>query len=148
MLSDRRKRWADPLSAGHEAPIATDHPLAAGTLRPVSLSARCGVGVLDAIEIDRLSDKPDVSAEAPLGKPVDVSALLRHSAESIGGEGRRHLCAIVSRFGLGRPVAGSASSTSGSRLHAHSASVRPWLWLLTRTVDCRIFQDLTVPQDV
>ena len=148
MLSARRTHWADPLPAGQEAPVATDHPLAAGTLRLASLSARCGEGVLDEIEIDRLSDKPNVPAEALLGKPVDVSALQSDSAESIGGEGRRHLCAIVSRFGLGRPVAGSASSTSGSRLHAHSASVRPWLWLLTRTVDCRIFQDLTVPQNV
>ena len=148
MLSARRTHWADPLPAGLEAPVATDHPLAAGTLRPASLSARCGVGVLDAIEIDRLSDKPDVSAEALLGKPVDVSALLRHSAESIGGKGRRRLCAIVSRFGLGQPVAGSAGSISGSRVDAHSASVRPSLWFFTRTADCRIFQNLTVPQNV
>ena len=30
-----------------------------------------------------------------------------------------------------------------SRYHA---TVRPWLWLLTRTSDCRIFQNMTVPE--
>ena len=25
------------------------------------------------------------------------------------------------------------------------ATVRPWLWFLTRTADCRIFQDMKVP---
>jgi len=133
-------------------PLDLSTPLPAGTLRLAGLSARCGVGVLDEIELDLLSDKADVSAEALLGKPVDVSVLLRDSAEGIGGTGRRHFCGIVSRFGLGRPVAGSAgsagSASSGSRLYAYQASVRPWLWLLTRTSDCRIFQDLTVPQIV
>ena len=27
-------------------------------------------------------------------------------------------------------------------------TVRPWLWFLTRTTDCRIFQDKTVPDIV
>ena len=30
----------------------------------------------------------------------------------------------------------------------YSAVVRPWLWFLTRTADCRIFQDMTVPDIV
>ena len=77
-----------------------------------------------------------------------MSALQSDSAESIGGRGRRRLCAIVSRFGLRQPVAGSAGSISGSRVDAHSASVRPSLWFFTRTADCRIFQNLTVPQNV
>ena len=34
------------------------------------------------------------------------------------------------------------------RYNRYSAVVRPWLWFLTRTADCRIFQDLTVPDIV
>ena len=30
------------------------------------------------------------------------------------------------------------------RYHRYIATVRPWLWFLTRTADCRIFQDMTV----
>jgi type VI secretion system secreted protein VgrG len=31
------------------------------------------------------------------------------------------------------------------RYASYSAQLRPWLWFLTRTSDCRIFQDTTVP---
>ena len=31
------------------------------------------------------------------------------------------------------------------RYHVYHATVRPWLWFLTRTADCRIFQEQTVP---
>ena len=34
------------------------------------------------------------------------------------------------------------------RYHRYTAVVRPWLWFLTRTADCRIFQDMTVPDIV
>ena len=124
-------------------PLKLSTPLPAGTLRLAGMSARSGVGVLDEIELDLLSDKSDVAAESLLGKPVDVSVVLRNDTEGVGGTGDRHFCGIVSRFGMGRPLA-----SSGSRLYAYQASVRPWLWLLTRTADCRVFQDLTVPQIV
>ena len=124
-------------------PLQLSTPLPAGTLRLAGFSARSGVGVLDEIELDLLSDKPDVAAEALLGKPVDVSVLLRESSEGVGSTGVRHFSGIVSRFAIGRPT-----GSSSSRLYAYQASVRPWLWLLTRTSDCRIFQDLSVPQIV
>ena len=34
------------------------------------------------------------------------------------------------------------------RYNAYHATLRPWLWFLTRTADCRIFQDRTVPDIV
>ena len=33
-------------------------------------------------------------------------------------------------------------------MHGYQASLRPWLWFLTRTTDCRIFQDQSVPDIV
>ena len=32
------------------------------------------------------------------------------------------------------------------RSFEYHAIVRPWYWLLTRTADCQIYQELTVPQ--
>jgi type VI secretion system secreted protein VgrG len=34
------------------------------------------------------------------------------------------------------------------RYYRYHAVVRPWLWFLSRTADCRIFQDMTVPDIV
>jgi type VI secretion system secreted protein VgrG len=34
------------------------------------------------------------------------------------------------------------------RYSRYRLAARPWLWLLTRTSDCRIFQNRTVPEIV
>ena len=34
------------------------------------------------------------------------------------------------------------------RYRRYSATVHPWLWFLSRTADCRIFQEMTVPEIV
>ncbi|HEX5354726.1 MAG TPA: type VI secretion system tip protein TssI/VgrG, partial [Aquabacterium sp.] len=38
--------------------------------------------------------------------------------------------------------------TPRGRYFAYQAEVRPWLWFLTRTSDCRIFQEMSVPDIV
>jgi type VI secretion system secreted protein VgrG len=63
---------------------------------------------------------------------VTVTVQLRDDA-------KRHFNGFVSRFGAGRHQ---------GRYFAYQATVSPWLWFLTRTSDCRIFQDLTVPDIV
>lgn len=41
----------------------------------------------------------------------------------------------------------NSSQTEINRTHAkYQLIVRPWTWLLTRTTDCRIFQNMTVPE--
>ena len=52
------------------------------------------------------------------------------------GGGQRFFNGFVSRF-----VAGGRDA----RLASYHATVVPWLWFLTRTADCRIFQHKTVP---
>jgi type VI secretion system secreted protein VgrG len=76
---------------------------------------------------------------------MEVACQLRDPAEGLGQCGRRFVGGLCMRFGLGRPL---PSSSAASRLYAYSASVRPWLWFLTRTSDCRVFQEMTVPQIV
>ena len=34
------------------------------------------------------------------------------------------------------------------RYRRYYATVHPWLWFLSRTADCRIFQEMTVPDIV
>jgi type VI secretion system secreted protein VgrG len=51
----------------------------------------------------------------------------------------RHFNGYVTRF---------AQAGMHGRYHAYRATLRPWLWFLTRTADCRIFQEKTVPEIV
>jgi type VI secretion system secreted protein VgrG len=126
-------------------PLTLTTPLPAGQLRLSALSARHGVGVLDEVELDLLSETSDIAAKDLLGKPIEVTCALRASDEGIGGSGKRFFGGLCTRFGIGRPVAGGSAA---SRLFAYQATVRPWLWFLTRTSDCKVFQDKKVPEIV
>ncbi|MBL8316476.1 MAG: type VI secretion system tip protein VgrG [Rubrivivax sp.] len=97
-----------------------------------ALAAKAGLSTLEEIELDLLSDKPDLNAEKLLGKPMGVE--LKRADGS-----KRHFNGICTRFGIAPPQ---------GRYYGYRASVRPWLWYLTRTADCRIFQDLSVPEIV
>ena len=48
----------------------------------------------------------------------------------------RYINGFISRF---------AQTGSDARFTYYRAEVVPWLWFLTRTADCRIFQNMTVP---
>jgi type VI secretion system secreted protein VgrG len=55
-------------------------------------------------------------------------------------EAPRYFNGVVRRF-VGGPV-------SRRKLRSYRADVVPWLWLLSRTTDCRIFQNLNTPDIV
>ena len=65
-----------------------------------------------------------------LGKPMCLSLQLDD-----GGE--RYFHGIVARC---------SQNVDQGQFASYQATLRPWLWLLTRTSDCRIFQNLTIPQ--
>lgn len=112
------------------SPVTFKSPLSPEDLRFEAISATQGVSVLETIELELLSAKPDLAAEKLLGQPVGVSIAL-------GDGGRRHINGLVTRFGIGG---------AQGRWFRYHASVRPWLWALTQTADCRIFQDQDVRQ--
>ena len=85
---------------------------------------------LSEFEIDLLSEKNDISPNKILGKNVTVK--LERQDDST-----RYFNGFVTRF--------QQIGFHGS-YHAYHATVRPWFWFLTRTADCRIFQDKTVPE--
>ncbi len=83
------------------------------------------------MDVNLLSPRQDIVAKDLLGKPV---------ALCLAGEaGKRWFHGHVVRFGHG---------AARGRFHSYHVEVRPWPWFLSRTADCRIFQDMTVPEIV
>jgi type VI secretion system secreted protein VgrG len=81
-------------------------------------------------QLDLLSVKKDINPDDILGKNVTVKIALPNDST-------RYFNGYVTRF-----VAGGRGY---SRYRQYVAVIRPWLWFLTRTADCRIFQEMTVP---
>lgn len=113
-------------------PIEIQAPVPASDLAVHQLEVREALSELGEMSLGLLSAKPDLKPEAFLGQPVTVTLHTR-------GEGKRYFSGYVTRFGLGQPQ---------GRRFGYQATVRPWLWFLTRTSDCRIFQEQSVPDIV
>ena len=82
-------------------------------------------------QLDMLSDDNAIAAADIVGKNVTFSVKLTDDSP-------RFFNGFVNRF-----YAGDEDET-GRR--TYRAEVVPWLWFLSRTTDCRIFQNKTVPQ--
>jgi type VI secretion system secreted protein VgrG len=113
-------------------PITLKSPLPAKDLLFESMTAMAGLSMLGEMQLGLVSAKPDIKPEDLLGKPMTVTVQLRDDA-------KRHFHGYVTRFGIG---------LRRGRYYGYQASVRPWLWFLTRTADCRIFQEQSVPDIV
>jgi type VI secretion system secreted protein VgrG len=79
--------------------------------------------------LDLLSTRDDIVLDDILGKNVTIKL-------GLPDDRIRFFNGYVTRFIQG--------GTYG-RYNRYVATVRPWLWFLTRTADCRIFQEMTVP---
>lgn len=110
-------------------------PLGPDALLFHTLEAREELGRLFEYRIEVLSENPDINPSDLLGKHVTVKLELAEG-------GPRCFDGYVARFGLG---------ARRGRYVGYELVARPWLWFLTRSADCRIFQNKTVPdiiQDV
>jgi type VI secretion system secreted protein VgrG len=105
-------------------------PLGPNDLLVARVSATEAVSRLFQIELDLVSERPDITPDELLGKPLQVSLELDNGQ-------KRFFHGFVSRFAQGEVV---------DRLFTYRVEVVPWLWFLSRNVDCRIFQEQTVPQ--
>lgn len=115
------------------SPFTFHCPLPADDLRFESMTATQALSALEAIEVTLVSAKPDIAAEKLLGEAASIEVALREG-------GKRHFNGLVSRFSMGKSGRG--------RHYRYHATLRPWLWFLTRTADCRIFQEMSVPEIV
>lgn len=83
-------------------------------------------------DLELLSERIDVDAGDLLGTPATVSLLLA------SGE-RRYFNGYIRSF--------SQAGFEGT-FARYRANLAPWLWFLSRTADCRIFQEQSVPDIV
>jgi type VI secretion system secreted protein VgrG len=83
-------------------------------------------------QLDLLSTNTDVDRDRILGAKVTIRV-------SLHDDKVRYFNGYVTRFSAGAAL---------GRYARYHATVSPWLWFLTRTTDCRIFQDRTVRQIV
>jgi type VI secretion system secreted protein VgrG len=106
-------------------PATVTSPLGKDVLMLFRMTAREELGRLAEFQLELLSTDPKVKLEDVLGKSMTVGL------ELPGGKTRffNGLCTRFSQTGrIGRYT-------------QYQATLRPWLWLLTRTADCRIFPD-------
>jgi type VI secretion system secreted protein VgrG len=89
-----------------------------------------GLSQLFEFEVDLLSPSVSLDMKSVLGKPLSLEI------QTVGEP--RFLNGQIVRF----TMVGRESSTS--RYVVYRATVRPWLWYLTRTSDCKIFQNKSV----
>ncbi len=104
-------------------------PLGADELLFHAMHAREELSRVSEFQIDLLSLKEDISPDALLGQTVSVQLLLPDDSP-------RFFSGYVTRF---------AQRGTFGRYHRYFAIVRPWPFFMTRTADCRIFQEMTAP---
>lgn len=112
--------------------IAITTPLGKDVLGLRSFSFQEQMGRLFQIEADLSGEKDfTVDFDKIVGHEVTVRLNLRK------GGGSRSFHGIVSRM--------VQSANENDYCH-YRVTIVPWLWFLTRTSDCRIFQNKTIPQ--
>lgn len=108
-------------------PVRFKSPLG-GDLVVRSMTGEEALGQPFCYNLELLSNNPNVSFNDIVGQQVTVILAL--------ADGERHFNGYVTEFRyLG----------SSDRYSRYQATLRPWLWFLTRTSDCKIFQEMTVP---
>jgi type VI secretion system secreted protein VgrG len=97
-----------------------------------SLHAHEEMSRLSEFQVELLSTKVDIDFDQLLGKVLTVKI-------AAAGDNTRYFSGYITRI---------AYQGVHGRYYSYLAIVRPWLWFLTRTSDCQIFQDMTVPDIV
>jgi type VI secretion system secreted protein VgrG len=110
--------------------ISLTTPLGDDVLLLTGFTGHEGISRPFAFNLDVLSEKKDVSFSDIVGQKVSVKV------ELSDGTAERYFNGYVSRF---------AQSQTDPRFTHYQMEVVPWLWFLTRNADCRIFQNMTIP---
>lgn len=104
-------------------------PLGGDKLLLLNMSGTEKLGRLFHFELDLLSLDNEIKFEDIIGQNVTVTLKLPDGSQ-------RYFNGFVSQF--------SQVGTNGNYV-AYKAVLKPWLWFLSRTADCRIFQEMKVP---
>ena len=104
-------------------------PLGDDVLLLHSMSGHEELGTLFEYQLELVSDTTDADFNQLIGDTITVSL-------EVGVGRARYFNGYVNRF--------AQTGTSGHTAN-YRATVVPWFWFLTQTSDCRIFQNMTVP---
>src|SRR6266849_500941 len=110
--------------------IAISTPLGKDVLLLRGFTGAEAISQLFRFDLDLLSENDSINFKDVVGKNVTLRIFDVDGAE-------RHWNGFVSRFSQG---------SHDRRLTSYRAEMTPWLWFLTRTADCRIFQHKPVPE--
>ena len=110
--------------------IEVKTPLGGDALLIKTFSGTEQISRLFQFDLDLTSEDAEIKFEDIIGQKAAVRL-------DLGDDGKRWFHGIVSRF---------VQTHTDGRHSGYRATLVPWLWLLTRASDCRIFQNKTVPQ--
>ena len=113
--------------------ISIETPLGPDALLLRSFVGSEGISRLFHFHLDLMSEDLNIDFDRIIGQNVNVSVRLADPSS------QRYFNGHVSKF-IQLPGEG--------RLARYQADMVPWLWFLTRTADCRIFQNKSVPDIV
>jgi type VI secretion system secreted protein VgrG len=112
--------------------LSVSSPLGPDVLLLTAFTGREELSRPFSYQLDPLSEKDDIAAADLIGKEVAWTV-------QPGGGSPRFFHGVVTRF--------SAGGRTIQKLRSYPVEVVPWLWFLTQTSDCRIFQNRSV-QDI
>jgi type VI secretion system secreted protein VgrG len=114
--------------------ISVGTPLGEDELMLASFTGDEDLSSLFSFELALFSENNSIDFQAIIGQNITVSITL-------SDDENRYFNGIVSRFSQG-------TGKQDAELSSYTATMVPWLWLLTKTADSRIFQELSVPDIV
>ncbi|OEU67352.1 MAG: hypothetical protein BA867_04205 [Desulfobacterales bacterium S5133MH16] len=117
--------------------FAIDTPLGSDVLLLTDFRGDEGLSNLFSFEMKLLSKNHNISFKKIIGKNVTVFIDLADGS-------RRYFNGLISRFSQ----AGGDQPDREIQWAYYTATMVPWFWLLTRTADSRIFQELSIPDIV
>ncbi len=89
-----------------------------------------GMSQISIFELDLFTEGPTIDFNDIIGQQVTIRVKLEDDNE-------RFFNGFISRF--------AQTGNTAGMIH-YRAEMVPWLWFLTRTADCRIFQELSLPE--
>jgi type VI secretion system secreted protein VgrG len=110
--------------------LSIETPLGPNKLLMRALTGHEGISQLFQFQLDLLSEDGNINFDQIVGQNVNVDIKLADN------ETKRYFNGFVSRF--------SQLPNEGQFAH-YQAEMVPWLWFLTRTTDCLIFQNRSIP---
>ena len=140
LLSDPPREPTSPAAGTATAPppptysqdvraIAIQTPLGKDVLLLRGLHGEEGLSRLFSFDLDLLCEQQSIDVAAVMGKSATVGIRLADGTD-------RFINGIINRIAL---------TGAEGRFTTYRAELVPWTWLLTRTSDCRVFQNIAVP---